>query len=341
MNDQELDALIANANPFLGVDDAQAALNERPGLPSAIRAAETEVRPRPFPARRRVLAAAGMVAAALAIAAVAIAPSPLSRGNDSPWAAEAVAVARSAPRILVGADGWHVTRADEFSDEIGELTFSNGERELDVHWRPADTHNQYVEDRRVEAEPNPLSLRVLGHSAIVFQYRGNNDFTTLWLDGSHSVEVRGDFDSRDEYLTILRLLRGVSVDEWLSAMPASVVRPVDRAEAVAGMLADIPLPPGFDVEALKRGESISDRYQLGARVVKAVSCSWVARWQAARASGDTAVASESVAAMATSRNWAILLEMTPKGDYPEAVWRMAGLMAGSANPQFGPDFHCD
>jgi hypothetical protein len=282
--------------------------------------------------------AAGLAAAAAVVLAV-FAPWGGAGGDGvtGAWAAEAIEVAESAPRILIDRPGWTIERADEFSARVGEVTFSDGQHRLDLHWRPASTHEDYVDDR-AHSSDEPRDVRVLGHAATLFQYSGTTDFTTLWRDGDHSLEARGNFPDREQYLEVLGSLREVGVNAWLSAMPASVVRPADREAVVAEMLEGIPLPPGLDAGAVQdfvaaNGGTVADRYQLGARVVQAVACSWFDRWAAALDAGDTATAEQAAAAMATSPSWPVLLEMDSEGDYPEFIWAQAeGMRDPKAQP---------
>jgi len=72
---------------------------------------------------------------------------------------------------------------------------------------------------------------------------------------------------------------------------------------------------------------VHDRYQLGAKVAGSVACRWIERWIGADAAGDTQAAQQAIDAMATSRRWAILVEMDADGDYPEALWELADATA--------------
>lgn len=111
-------------------------------------------------------------------------------------------------------------------------------------------------------------------------------------------------------------------------MPASVVKSPNRAAVVRAMLADIPLPPGFDSTRLENGTIVSDRYQLGAQVTGAVACGWIHRWAAARKRGDRATARQAVAAMQTSRGWKILQEMKRDGAWTQVLTEYADAMRG-------------
>src|SRR5918995_455394 len=83
------------------------------------------------------------------------------------------------------------------------------------------------------------------------------------------------------------------------------------------------------------GERVTDRYQLGAKVAGAVACAWLDQWVDAMSNGNNGRAQEAVAAMTTSHNWAILLEMDEAGDYPEVLWELADAMADNASVSGG------
>ena len=241
--------------------------------------------------------------------------------------ADAIQVAADAPRLLVDLPGWNVVRYDDSSPIDGEMTFFNGDHALDLTWRAADTHDSYIDDRAYSSEP-PREIIVNGFPATEFQYSGTTDFTTLWLDGDRSFEARGEFTDRAAYEAVLAALTTTDFDSWVAAMPETVVKPDDRADVVAAMLSDVPQPAGFDVGALVSSIGVKDRYQLGARVVSSVACLWIDQWANARASGDTASEAEAIAAMASSHDWAILIEMDSQGGYSGVVWEYADAIAG-------------
>lgn len=271
---------------------------------------------------RRALA----VAAAVAVMGAAIIASPLGRTSSSAWAVEILAVAEASPRLLVDLPGWVVVRADEFAVDYGEMEFSDGTQVLRLKWRAAETHDVYVADRAASSEA-PRETVVNGLPAIGFQYSGTMDFTTLWLDGDHSLEARGVFADRAAHEAILAALKTTDIDTWLNAMPVSVVKPDSREAVIAVMLEGIPLPRGFDVTALETSSGISDRYQLGAHVTGAITCEWIEQWIDAREAGDTAAENEAVIAMRSSHDWAILHEMAPSGGYSQVLWEYVDSIA--------------
>lgn len=303
-----------------------------------------------------------LVAAVAAVALVIAGFVTVERfeGDDhSAWAADAVAVAQSAPRLLITADRWEVTGAAEFRAGHGELTFSGPEAEATVNWGlDGDGSNYGYHDRiREWAETTqPVAHELIaGRPATIFPVGSPAApaFAAIWPDGDHGVELRGRFPDLEAFLQVVASVRRVDIDTWLSAMPESVVRAETRATAVRQMLADIPVPAGFDTEALieslgKTAGPVSDRYQLGARVTGRVTCSWIRRWVEATRNGNALEARQAAEAMATSHDWDILREMDDQGDWPNEVWLYADAIGtdGAVNGQeitktYAPGLGCD
>lgn len=354
MNDEQLDNLIAGLAVTqsdvdqLDVGDALADLREAiMGTPA----------PQDLPARKRGPAwrqhgnrwlATAAAAAVVAVALVLM--QPLRGGGSGAWAAPLVQAAQRSPLLLLDADGWTVERADIYWGDLGEMNFVNADAALDLHWRDGAAFQEYVEDRSREAVDSDTTT-VLGREAFMFLYGGGgNDWTTLFHDGRYTIEVRGAFADHAVYRALLDSLIEVDVDTWLSAMPDSVIASADRPAAVRSMLADIPLPDGFDAAALEDGP-LRERYQLGATVAGAVACAWIERWVDATQRGDQAAADTAAAALETSREWSILQEMTAFGAYPDVVWEYVDAIAGdgtvaggrelSVQQSYRPALGCD
>ncbi len=270
----------------------------------------------PRPRRWRYVVA--MAAAAAVVIAVGV---TLNLGStttsNTAWAAPLVEFAQRSPLLLMDDPAWRVTRADEYGDE-GEMTFANGDRNADLHWRQGPL-NGWLEDRRqssIEHGPH----EVANGTATVMQYTDSNDYTALWEAGKVVLEFRTVAGDPDEFQSLLDRLEVVSIDTWLSAMPDSVLKQADQPTAVSDMLAGIPLPDGFDRAARPvTAAQVTDRYQLGARVVGAVSCAWIEQWLDAVASGDEVAAQAAVAALATSSQWPIIQEMNQSGAYGQVL----------------------
>jgi len=260
---------------------------------------------------RRQRATLGL-AAVVVLAALLVASGWLrSGGGGHPeFAAAAIRVAEANPRLLVGAPGWKIVRADEFEADSGELTFSDGSRRLEVRWYPAKQYGQYLRDRATVSAPEEGSL--LGQRATTVEYSPEEFATMLSPQGSVFIEVRGRLGSKPAYDEILHSLRAVGVETWLEAMPPSTVRPEARSAAVDRLLRGTPLPPGFDADGLKGEDSIAAQSTLAVKVGNAIACGWVESWIAARAAGDQAATERAVEAMASSSDWPLV----KKADVP-------------------------
>jgi hypothetical protein len=279
----------------------------------------------------KLVLAAAAAAAAVLIGTVVV---PDGGGGGSAFAAELVAVAEANERILVDADGWKVSRVDEFTVSDGEMTFSDGTHALDLHWGPAAEYAQRLAKHRQEFGEGS-TVPVLGGEGRMFPYGGGEYETLLPPDGATYVRFRGNVGDEAAYRALLADMKSVDVDTWLSAMPESAIKPGQQSDSIAAMLKGIPLPAGFDKASIKGGDGVRDRYQLGAAVAGAVSCAWIAQW----ADGDAQAKEEAIAAMRTSGDWQVLKDMDAEGDYPEAVAEVAPSLAGeeTANSKAGTD----
>jgi hypothetical protein len=327
-----LDQLLRDAAP---VDDEQVRALSLDTLETELREAvllhggreqprRTAERRRPLRWRLPGLAAAAVAAAAVLAVALTGGGEKLGTAPERAWAKPALRVANAVPRLLIGRPGWNVTRADEFSVLEGEMTFRNGSRRVYLFWRPGPLR-EWVDDRAHSAD-EIAPVEVVGSRATVFRYRGpHGGYTALWRSGRYAMELAANGVSVAEYRRLLGSLKTVGVDEWLGAMPPSVVLPADSEQVIEAMLAGIPQPDGFELE---RPKGVRERYHLGARVAGGVACAWIERWIEARADGDVAAAGEAVEAMRTSRRWPILREMKAEGDYPELLWEYADAMRG-------------
>lgn len=152
---------------------------------------------------------------------------------------------------------------------------------------------------------------------------GDRQMIALWSQGGYTLELRaavpdlGAFEERLDWLT------KVDSQTWLDAMPAKVVKAANHDAAVREMLEGIPVPAAFEPSRVPDEGLTTNRYQVGAAVTGTVSCLWFRQWGQARRAGDLATEVEAEKAMATSRRWPILREMTKDGAYPEVVWELA------------------
>lgn len=124
---------------------------------------------------------------------------------------------------------------------------------------------------------------------------------------------------------VLELVAGsatVDADTWRASLSESIVTPDERPDAIAAMLAGVPLPSGFETADLLT-PTTADRYQFIAEVSGAVVCGWLSEWVEAGAAGDAARLDAAAAAIATSRDWPMLTEIADQGDWAEVVWGLA------------------
>jgi hypothetical protein len=157
---------------------------------------------------------------------------------------------------------------------------------------------------------------------------GNRRMVALWSEDGYLLELKAAVPDQAAFEERLDWLTKVDSETWLDAMPAKVVKAADHDAAVREMLKGIPVPSGFRPSQVPDTGLTTDRYQVGAKVTGTVSCLWFLQWAQARRSGDGAAASEAERAMATSRHWPILREMTQDGAYPEVIWELADAMPG-------------
>jgi hypothetical protein len=226
--------------------------------------------------RRRLLAAPALLVVALPVLVFALGSGG---GNEPAFAAEAIRVAESAPRLLL--DGWNITRADEWQPGRGEMTFSDGNAQFELRWLPGSEYPGML--RTLTDKWTPAgTARAAGIDAQVYRGEGGS-FSALWVDGDSSVQAIGEAADLAAFTRLLERLEHAGVNGWLRAMPADVVRPAaEHATVVDEMLQGLPLPPSLNVAALRQSGSVRDRYQLGGQVSGAVACGWIAQYIAAR-----------------------------------------------------------
>jgi hypothetical protein len=233
--------------------------------------------------------------------------------------------------MLMNDNAWRVTRADEYDKNEGEMTFTDNGHSADLNWRSGPL-GPWLDDRLNGAIDHGRH-KVVNGTARVIQYADSTTYTALWKADGRVLEFVTDAGSVDEFQSLLDTLVVVDVDTWLTAMPDSVIKQANQPAVIAEMLTGIPLPAGFDPSVLANDDEIKDRYQLGARVVSAVSCTWIEQWVDAKATGDTAAAQAAVDAMTTASQWPIIQEMNRSGAYGQVLQQFVDAMAaGDSQP---------
>lgn len=283
------------------------------------------------------VALAATAAVAVVVASTPVALDAIRSARPVTYDVAATQVADANQRLLVDLPGWGVGEVSMFTAEEGEMTFTDGTDEIQVNWRPAVEYDDHLADRLRGNTSVPYP--VLGGAGTMVRYDRSTDFTTILPPGDvNFLEIRGDLGSRAAYTRVLDALIPVGTTQWLQAMPVGVVLPSDVDAVAAEMMADMPLPPGFDAAEVVGDEVTGDRYDVGAEVSGAVMCAWLARWEEGNRSGDDEMVDSAVAALQTSKDWAILHEMTAEGDYPDVAWTIADGAAGLADDYYTEGF---
>lgn len=246
-------------------------------------------------------------------------------------------------RAVLDAPGWEVTYVQEEPPYGGEMSYSNGERSLDIHWRPAKTYDTYVEDRGDNGPGE--EIEVLGKPGLVWAYSANDHTMIREPDLGHLLEVRGSGMDKAAYLDLLAALRLVDDAGFQAALPEEFITDAERDAEIQAMLDGIaettyPLfPPGSETVVTS---SEPDRYQLGADVSGAVACAWLGEFTKAHAAGDERRMDNATDALARSREWPILLEMDEQGDWSEVIWEYAEqIMDGELPEGYRTGLGCD
>jgi hypothetical protein len=171
-----------------------------------------------------------------------------------------------------------------------------------------------------------------GWAGHLFRYSASDFAVMLRPRGDSFVEMRGQGGwTRATFDKLLTIVERVDVTTWLAAMPDTVVTPQRVQQRAAEVLADVPLPPGFDPTTLDV-PGVNDPYQFGAGVTGRVGCAWIAVWQRAKQAGDATALRAADDALRSSRRWKVLKEMNDEGDWPEAFWDIAGRVAAGQPP---------
>lgn len=340
MTDDHLAALLAAADPM--PQDRAAALDITGPQRDLLEQILQEGRASATGRRSRLLRPLLTIAVASLLAAVAIAAITQTGGQDSSgtaWAAEQIRFAETSPLVLLDKPGWSAEYANELSAAEGEIRFRFGKEApantsdrllsldpdlAELHWRSGEL-NRWMRSRDASSVKK-TRLPVLGTTAHVYQYEEYDD----GLPGLHRITALFPYDGRvlefkalatdfAAFAELLGALKRVDADTWLSALPKSAIPVTGRAREVEEMLRDIQLPRGFDPAAISAEGVTQDRYQLGAVVTGKVACTWLVSWQRARRFGDRSAERTAAAALRSVAASAILKEIDPEGDWPEAM----------------------
>ncbi|MEU4693697.1 hypothetical protein [Actinoplanes sp. NPDC023714] len=296
-------------------------------------------------ARRLTMAVAAAAVLAVAVTAATVARrEPLEPYQGALGVTEAggpavngweldLKAAENLPRLVIDEPGWKPTSVYGFAREDGNITYQNGDRAVSIDWYAAKHYPSYYKDRLEVSKPEWTTLA--GVEASVVTYTAS-DFAAMRKpqDGTFAeMRVQGGDWTRASFDALLTKVVKVDAETFLKSLPEEIITPGDvRAEATK-ILADVPLPPGFDIASLEK-DGANDPYQFGAFVAGQVACGWIGEFKRADEAGDDGAAKRAAAALATSRQWKVLKDLDAAGDYPEAVWDLADKVADGEVPDW-------
>lgn len=340
MTDEHLDRLIRNADP------APAG----PHLDGADRDLLEEIVSESRPAARRTItsrAAAWLTAAAVLVGLLTVsialrdhsgepaaAPAPASAPASAPVTAPASPAApiEIDPVLWIDEPGWVARSVYGFAtDGTGTVGYVQGKRQLEFTWYPADQYESYYTDRLDVSAPQPVTVATSPGSLFTYS---NSDFAVMLQARDKTfAELRTSGPwTRASFDQVLTKVERVGVPTWQASLPKTVVTP-DRAAAVAKeMLADVPLPPGFEKSALTK-LGTNDRYQFAAEITGKVGCGWIREFRRATDANETAARQRASEAMGGSRQWAILREINAAGGWSSSFWELADQIAAGKMPE--------
>lgn len=293
------------------------------------------------PRRHRWLPALGAVAAAAVIGAAIGVPRLLDDDrttvSDPPFAAPA-----HGNLAVLDVDGWELDSATVQPD-YGSLDYQRGEQQVEIRWKSAGLHQQYVADReRIDSptvDPGE-QVTVLGLPSRLWAYAPTDHTVIRVPDGDIFLEVRGSGMDLAAYRALLGRLTLVAAADLDDHLPARFITGPERDDAIGQALAGVPLPPGLAADEIESTES--DPYHLGADVAGAVTCGWVEAFATAKEQGDSAGMERAQDALATSRHWPVLRAMNAEGDYPEVVWEISAEVGrGTVPREYQQGLGCD
>jgi hypothetical protein len=234
------------------------------------------------------------------------------------------------PRFGIDEAGWTMTYASE-SDLGGSYSFEHTDgRTLEIHTFGGGEdgfRGSIGGDQRITLTENGEEWSLLDYAATP-EGGGDARFRANVLRGDWTWEFDGaPFTSPTAFLDTVTGIHPVDDATWDATLPDDIISASDQSATVAALLEDVPLPDGFDTEALNDG-STNSRYQFIAKVSSAVTCAWLDQWFTGQESADLTIQDQAATAMATSTDWAMLKEIAAQGGWANEVWQHAEAING-------------
>ncbi|MEU8661369.1 hypothetical protein [Actinoplanes philippinensis] len=233
------------------------------------------------------------------------------------------------PRLMINEPGWKMTEVSHLGAAHGSIVFTNRARRLAMYWYPADQYDRYLKEQQ---PPGTFqATTVAGVKAVV----AAGDVILEPRDGTF-VELRAEGMGFAKFRVLLSHVVHLSPEKFLASLPPEVVTPGEIRSAAADFLADVPIPPAFDVASIDMGAvnfasvhvaAADDAHYFSERVISQIACAWIAEWIRADADGDGAAVEDAIAALRTSRNWKVLKDLTKRSSRPAVIWVHADQVA--------------
>ncbi|MGH2905350.1 MAG: hypothetical protein ACRDKI_01110 [Solirubrobacterales bacterium] len=271
-----------------------------------------------FTARRAALVIAVACCALVAVVVASSFTDGESQGGSA-WAAADLALARQTPELLFQVPGWEMTYFDQYGpgNDSGEMQFkrTRDKRESGIFWVPPRYHRIYVKDRSVYAGHASM-VTGDGHRAQVFYDNpkaigGPNytSFSALWRTKQHGMRFETSLAGHvskaqvARFAALLKQVRPVTSEQWLSALPASYLLPGEIPDATQEIMADVPTPTGFTTASVMHNVDASSKGALALRLIMGTECAWIGDWLDARKQSDKATMRYIVAQLAGYKTW--------------------------------------
>jgi hypothetical protein len=157
-------------------------------------------------------------------------------------------------------------------------------------------------DTRLGGDISGLAtVQIGGHDAFL---NTDGGFRLDWVDGFWVWEVDGQgYTDQQQFLTDAASVVTTDRATWEASLGDAIVSPAERPAAVQALIADMPMPSGFDLTEYAHRDIADTPMQLAIRTTSQVWCTWLQRWDTALTSGDSAAATEAANAITSSANW--------------------------------------
>jgi len=261
-------------------------------------------------------------------------------------------------QVLVTADGWTFDGMDNSKQWGGSQIWTNGGQWLEVQWYPASEYDSYLRDRRVDTTERAVDL--LGQSGLEFTEKpdigssppgadhpepsndartqaslgtggmvadGHRVYTILPAVGDYFLMIDAYTTNEAAFDKVVGSLTRVDKPTWEQAIDQGVVTEAEGAAFLAEAKQGVPMPAAVDitVDDLNLPQS---PYQARAAFAGPVLCGWAEQYVAG--------AQHALDILRASRDWPVLQQMRPEGDYAEVVAETIEQLASGTTDKGNP-----